>query len=98
METARIVANGSGVSLHTSTLGLRGSKQWNASQIQSVYPKITMQSGQGGQGIAYYTVTLKDDSQTNIRWETRCATTTKRNGFRAQIQQIANLKARTISG
>ncbi len=96
--TARIVANGSGVSLHTSTLGLRGSKQWNASQIQSVYPKITMQSGQGGQGIAYYTVTLKDDSQHEYPLGNALRDHNEAEWICAQIQQIANLKARAISG
>ena len=60
--TARIVANADGVSLHTNMLGFGGSQKWAASQIQSVRPKITMQSGGGGKGIPYYTVTIIDST------------------------------------
>lgn len=94
--TARIIANGSGVSLYTNTLGLRGSKHWNAAQIQSIHPKITMQSG-GAQGIVYYTATITDSAGRNYSLGNAIRDHNEAEWICAQIRQIVNIKAKVAT-
>ena len=96
-STARIVANSSGVSLKNRTLGIGGSKQWSASEIQSVYPKITMQTGSGGQGNAYYTVTIRTSGGREYSLGNALRDHNEAEWICLQIQQMANIQARGVS-
>jgi hypothetical protein len=95
--TATIVANSSGVSLRTNLLGMGGSKKWSASEIQSVYPKITMQSGSGGQAVAYYTTTIKDTAGRESPIGNALRDHNEAEWICLQISQLANIQSRVAS-
>jgi hypothetical protein len=86
--TARIVANSNGVSLHSSTLGLGGSKQWASSQIRDIYPKITMQSG----AVPYYTATLVDTSLRSFSMGNALRDHNEAEWICTQVRQAANVQ------
>jgi hypothetical protein len=95
--TARIVANSSGVSLHSSTLGIGGSKQWSSNQIRDIYPKITMQSGAGSNGSVYYTATLSDTSLRTYSMGNALRDHNEAEWVCAQIRQAANVQSRATA-
>lgn len=95
--SARIVASSSGVTLHTNVLGIHSSKQWAPAQIQSVYPKITMQSGGGGSGIPYYTATIQFDGGKEYSMGNPLRDHNEAEWVCAQIQQAANVKAKSTA-
>jgi hypothetical protein len=94
--TARIVANGNSLALRTNTFGWRGSKQWSASEIRSLHPKITMQSG-GGRGVAYYTVTLTDRNLREFSVGNAIRDHNEAQWICDQIEQIVGVNAKTAS-
>ncbi len=96
--TAKIVANSAGISFKSSVLGMGGSKQWTAAEIQSVYPKITMQSGSGGQAVAYYTITLEDRSGHEAALGNALRDHNEAEWICLQIRQMTNIQARSMNG
>jgi hypothetical protein len=91
--TARIVANGDGVSLNTNTLGVRSSKHWDTSQIRDVQPKITMQSGEK----AYYTATVTDSTGRDHSMGNAIADHNEAEWICSEIRQLANLETKSMS-
>jgi len=92
--SARIVANASELTLHTNTLGWRGNKRWDASDVLSLYPKITMQSG-GSRGVAYYTVMLTDRRRNSFQLGKAIPDHNEAQWICDQIEQIVGLKAKS---
>jgi hypothetical protein len=92
--TARIVANASELTLHTNTLGWRGNKRWDASDVLSLYPKITMQSG-GSRGVAYYTVMLTDRRRSSFQLGKAIPDHNEAQWICDQIEQIVGLKTKS---
>lgn len=90
--SARLVASGNGLTLHTNLLGYHGFKEWPSATIQSVYPKITMQESSGRNCNVYYSVTIRSGSGeysvgNPLRDHNEC------EWICGQIGQIAHLQA-----
>ena len=94
--TATIIANREGVKLYTNLLGLSGSKQWLPQQIQSVYPKVTMQTT-GAKGTAYYTVTIKDIHNREYSVGNALRDHNESEWICEQLRQLSNIKSRATS-
>ncbi len=95
--SARIVVKSDAVEVHTSLLGYHGFKRWLAGEIKAVYPKITMQSGGGSSGIPYYTITIQALNDREYQMGNALRDHNEAEWLCAQIREIANLKAKTMS-
>ncbi len=95
--TARIVANGNGVLLHTSTLGIGGTKLWATADIDSIYPKVTMQTS-GARGTAWYTVTLRDAKGREFGVGKQIKDHNEAEWICEQMKQLASVRTRSAAG
>jgi hypothetical protein len=91
--TGKIIVNSNGVKFSTNLLGFGGSKQWTPQQIQRIYPKITMQSGD----VAYYTVTLADSNGRNAQLGNALRDHNEAEWVCEQIRNLVGLNAKSTA-
>ena len=94
--SARVTVNSSELALSTSTLGLGGTKRWNATEVSRMYPKITMQSG-GSNGVPYYTVTMTLTSNRDVPLGNALPDRNEAEWICEQIKGILKLQAKSAA-